>query len=276
MVKEWFVRRGEKIVGPLTGAKLKELGQAKRIAPTDQVGNSSNGPWSTASNVKGLFPSVTQEETKDSVVATNPVSIQRDITPTVSTPPQPIEESPQQSSSENEGEQWTIRRTDGQEFGPYSMHELLNFASQAKMPLDTLVRCDTQFEGQWVAVTRVPELHEAMTQTQSLQSASLPQQSVSAEQLAFDEFKKKRVPAFLFAWFLLGPMGTHKFYLGQTTPGIIMAIISSIGIAGSCFLFPLALLAITATIATVEGVIYLTKSEDEFARIYLVEKRQWF
>jgi len=61
---------------------------------------------------------------------------------------------------------------------------------------------------------------------------------------------------------LLGTLGIHKFVLGHTGAGIIMILLSCTGIS--------------SVISLIEGIIYLTKSDDEFIRIYQVEKKAWF
>lgn len=64
---------------------------------------------------------------------------------------------------------------------------------------------------------------------------------------------RSRVPAALFAFFL-GGLGIHKFYLGRTGEGVIYLI----------FFWTL----IPAIVAFIEGIIYLTMSDEEFARKY--------
>ena len=64
---------------------------------------------------------------------------------------------------------------------------------------------------------------------------------------------------------LLGWLGIHKFMLGQTVPGIIMLVIS-LFTCGS----------ISSIIGLVEGIIYLTKSDEDFYQTYVVEKKAWF
>ncbi len=61
---------------------------------------------------------------------------------------------------------------------------------------------------------------------------------------------------------LLGSWGVHKFVLGQTTAGIIMLLLFCTGISG--------------IIGLIEGIIYLTKTDEEFHRIYEVENKAWF
>ena len=67
---------------------------------------------------------------------------------------------------------------------------------------------------------------------------------------------------------LLGSLGIHKFILGMTTPGIIMLLVTLLtcGIGG----------AVTTVIGIVEGIIYLTKSDQEFYETYIVGKKEWF
>jgi TM2 domain-containing membrane protein YozV len=61
---------------------------------------------------------------------------------------------------------------------------------------------------------------------------------------------------------LLGWLGIHKFVLGYTTPGIIQLVL------GLCF-------GIGGIIGLIEGIIYLTKSDEEFVRTYQIGKKEW-
>ncbi len=69
----------------------------------------------------------------------------------------------------------------------------------------------------------------------------------------------------------LGCLGIHKFYLGYSLEGIIMLVVC---IAGS-FLFLLGPF-VMGIIGLIEGIIYLTKSDEEFDRIYVRNKKGWF
>jgi TM2 domain-containing membrane protein YozV len=67
---------------------------------------------------------------------------------------------------------------------------------------------------------------------------------------------------------MLGSLGVHKFVLGMTTPGIIMAAVTILTCgAGSL---------VMGTIGLIEGIIYLTKSDDDFYETYIVEQKSWF
>lgn len=70
---------------------------------------------------------------------------------------------------------------------------------------------------------------------------------------------------------LLGGLGVHKFVLGYTNEGIIMVVTYVLGL----FLCGLPALVI-AIIGIVEGIIYLTKSDEEFSNTYILNKKGWF
>lgn len=67
---------------------------------------------------------------------------------------------------------------------------------------------------------------------------------------------------------LLGALGIHKFILGYKNEGLIMLLttIFTCGIAG----------AVWGVIGIVEGIIYLTKSDEEFHRTYVLGHKGWF
>ncbi len=63
---------------------------------------------------------------------------------------------------------------------------------------------------------------------------------------------------------LLGALGIHKFILGYTKEGVIQLIIGVVtcGFGG--------------IIGLIEGIIYLTKSDEEFVKTYVENKKGWF
>ena len=84
-------------------------------------------------------------------------------------------------------------------------------------------------------------------------------------------YSKDHVAAGLLAIFL-GGFGIHKFYLGYNQAGFIMLAVT---IIGGIVSFGLAALVV-GVIALIEGIIYLTKSQSEFDRTYVLQKRDWF
>ena len=117
--------------------------------------------------------------------------------------------------------------------------------------------------------------------------------------------QKSRIAAGWLA-IIVGGFGVHKFYLGFIGPGILYLLTNIIGF---CFvgygihnfiegfdpfkmtsligmfillveiIFPVVFLIILIAfriIPFIEGFIYLTKSDEEFDRVYAIEKRKWF
>jgi TM2 domain-containing membrane protein YozV len=66
---------------------------------------------------------------------------------------------------------------------------------------------------------------------------------------------------------LLGALGVHKFILGYTQEGVIMLLVSVL----TCGI----LSPIMGIIGLIEGIMYLTKSDEEFVNTYVLNKRGW-
>lgn len=77
------------------------------------------------------------------------------------------------------------------------------------------------------------------------------------------EQNSKRIIAGILG-ILLGELGIHKFILGYVAEGFIQIGISIItcGIGG--------------LVGKIEGIIYLTKSDEEFIYTYQTNKKGWF
>ena len=113
--------------------------------------------------------------------------------------------------------------------------------------------------------------------------------------------EKSRVVAGLLGIFF-GGLGIHKFYLGIPTAivhlivgggglGLLIVALVVVAAAGMSMSYSGAVVAIIAMlllalgwlVATVigivgfiEGILYLTKSDEEFHRRYVIEKKRWF
>jgi TM2 domain-containing membrane protein YozV len=67
---------------------------------------------------------------------------------------------------------------------------------------------------------------------------------------------------------LVGTFGVHKFILGYTTEGIIMLLVSLL----SCGILAI----VMQIIGIVEGITYLTKSDEDFVYTYIEGRKGWF
>ncbi|MCF6182260.1 TM2 domain-containing protein [Lutibacter sp.] len=85
----------------------------------------------------------------------------------------------------------------------------------------------------------------------------------SGNKMPAQKQESKRVLAGILA-IVIGSLGVHKFILGYTKEGIIQIIISIV----SC--------GVLTIIPFIEGIIYLTKSDEEFIETYQVNEKHWF
>ena len=86
------------------------------------------------------------------------------------------------------------------------------------------------------------------------------------EKISSDQGSKRMVAGIVAI--LFGSLGIHKFILGYQKEGLVMLVISLLS-----FGF---LLGFVALIGIVEGIIYLSKSDEEFFKTYQIGNRPWF
>mgnify|MGYP001012479145 CR=1 FL=1 len=110
------------------------------------------------------------------------------------------------------------------------------------------------------ATQAYPQQPTSYTQVQVFTQPPYPTRPVS---------RKSRVAAGLLAIFC-GILGFHKFYLGYISAGIIMFLLTFF--LWWTIVVPLAMFLVSI----IEGVMYLTKSDEEFQRIYVQSQKDWF
>lgn len=81
------------------------------------------------------------------------------------------------------------------------------------------------------------------------------------------EVSNKKLAAGLTGIFL-GAFGIHKFLLGYTTPGVIMLVVTLVTCGFGGF--------VMGVIGLIEGIIYLTKTPEEFKATYVDAQKEWF
>jgi TM2 domain-containing membrane protein YozV len=67
---------------------------------------------------------------------------------------------------------------------------------------------------------------------------------------------------------LLGALGIHKFVLGYTKEGLIMLLVSVLTFGFLAWAMGI--------IGLIEGIMYLTKSDDDFVATYINGNKGWF
>ncbi len=75
---------------------------------------------------------------------------------------------------------------------------------------------------------------------------------------------------------IVGSLGVHKFLLGYQKEGFILLGVTIAAYVLSCIGVGLLFVWIPGLVGLIEGIIYLTKSDEEFYNTYQVGKKPWF
>lgn len=149
---------------------------------------------------------------------------------------------------------YKIIGTDGRQYGPIGAEEIRRWLAENRVNAQTLVQADG-----------VPEWKPSISFSEfasEFKSAPPPIAPPTAASRA-----SGKIPAGVCG-ILLGSLGIHKFILGYTGAGLVMLLVSLL----SCFI----LAPIMHLIGLIEGIVYLCKSDEDFARIYVEQRREWF
>jgi TM2 domain-containing membrane protein YozV len=151
---------------------------------------------------------------------------------------------------------YKIIGADGQPYGPVSADLLGRWFTENRVNGQTL----TQREGatEWKPLETFPEFAELKSTPPPLAGAARPGLASRAS---------TKIPAGICG-ILLGGFGIHKFILGYTGAGLIMLLASAL----TCFIaWP-----VFYVIGLIEGILYLSKSDEEFVRTYVDDRKEWF
>jgi len=89
-------------------------------------------------------------------------------------------------------------------------------------------------------------------------------------------FASKKITAGVIG-ILFGGFGIHKFIIGRNTAGFIMLATWFVClVTGMCLIVPILGVVALNIIGFIEGIIYLTKSDEDFYQIYAVQGKDWF
>lgn len=152
---------------------------------------------------------------------------------------------------------------DNQQYGPVTAEQIRRWVAEnrvhAQMP--------AQLEGtqEWKPLASFAEFADEFKAPPTLTPAQPP--AAQPPTMASAAKASSKIPAGICG-ILLGSLGIHKFILGYTGAGLIMLLVSLL----SCFI----LSPVMHLIGLIEGIIYLTKPDAEFARLYVEGRREWF
>ena len=128
----------------------------------------------------------------------------------------------------------------------------------------------------------VPFVQQVAAQPVYQEQQVYQQQPVYPQQPSahLSEANNKKMSAGLCA-ILLGGLGIHKFILGYNTAGWVYVGILIGSILLTCLtvgIIPIVVLTgpIMGIISLIEGIMYLTKTDEEFYYTYIANRREWF
>jgi TM2 domain-containing membrane protein YozV len=157
---------------------------------------------------------------------------------------------------------YKIIGVDGQPYGPVNIDQMRRWIAENRVRAETQVQAEGSTE--WKPLSSFPEL---AAELHSAPPTISPPIAMPPVESASNPRASNKIPAGVCG-ILLGALGVHKFILGYTGAGLTMLLVSILtcGIAAG----------VMHIIGLIEGIIYLTKSDDEFVRTYVDGRKEWF
>lgn len=151
---------------------------------------------------------------------------------------------------------------DGQQYGPVTADQLRGWIVENRVNAQTMARAEGDL--QWKPLGSFAEFATDLKFPST--SPSVPP-TIAAPTSSVNLRASNKLPAGICG-ILLGSFGVHKFILGYTGPGLVMLLVTVLtcGLASP----------VMHIIGLVEGIIYLCKSDDEFVRLYVDGRKEWF
>ena len=151
---------------------------------------------------------------------------------------------------------YKIIGTDGKEYGPVTVEQIRQWATDGRINAQTLIQPEGSAD--WKAAANFPDLLPPVAPPIAQSAPGSATKPPGAD---------KKISAGICG-VLLGSLGIHKFVLGYTGEALTMLLVTVLtcGIGG----------IVMHVIGLVEGIIYLTKTDEEFVATYVTNKKGWF
>jgi TM2 domain-containing membrane protein YozV len=149
---------------------------------------------------------------------------------------------------------YKIVGTDGHQYGPVSAEQVRAWIAENRANAQTLAQTEGSQGWKPLDLKPPPAGATAPPRFPPPPPPSLPGAS-------------NKIPAGICG-ILLGGLGIHKFILGYTTSGLIMLLVTLL----TCGVF----YPVMHIIGLIEGIIYLCKTDEEFVRLYVDGRKEWF
>ena len=151
---------------------------------------------------------------------------------------------------------------DGQQYGPVTAEQLRGWMAENRANAQTLAQTDGTQD--WKPLGSFPEFAADLKPPPA--SATVPPTLAPPAYTPLPRASNK-IPAGICG-ILLGSLGIHKFILGYTGAGLVMLLVTLLtcGLASP----------VMHVIGLIEGIIYLCKPDEEFVRVYVDGRKEWF
>lgn len=151
---------------------------------------------------------------------------------------------------------------DGQQYGPVTAEQLRGWIAENRANAQTLVQADGSQD--WKPLGAISDF-AADLKPPPMSAAAPPTITLPPHSPAYRA--SNRIPAGICG-ILLGGLGVHKFVLGYTGTGLIMLLVTVLTCGIGWW--------VMHVIGLIEGIIYLCKSDEEFVRVYVDGRKEWF
>lgn len=165
---------------------------------------------------------------------------------------------------------FNIIGADGKQYGPVSGDQVRQWIREGRA--NSLSQVQPASGGEWKSLGTLAEFAEVFAAPPGAPPPMSPPTVNNVSSRASNKI------AAGICGILLGGLGVHKFILGYSNAGAIMLAATLGGwvltfvSCGITFFVPMAV----SIIGVVEGIIYLTKSDEEFVRMYVDGRKEWF
>jgi TM2 domain-containing membrane protein YozV len=154
---------------------------------------------------------------------------------------------------------YKIIGTDGRPYGPVNAEQIQRWTAENRVHAQTLVQAEGATD--WKPLASIPELASRLN---ILPPPMAPPAIYAAR-------ASNKIPAGICG-ILLGGFGIHKFILGYTGAGLVMLLVALVGGLLTCGVAA----GVMHLIGLIEGIIYLCKFDEEFVRVYVDGRKEWF
>lgn len=156
---------------------------------------------------------------------------------------------------------------DGLTYGPVSAEQLKIWFGENRLNARTLVQAEGAQD--WKPLSEFSEFAAELGRIPPISSSIPPTMTPIGSTLAARASNK--VPAGVCG-ILLGSLGIHKFILGYNLAGALMLLVTVVGGLLTCGIAS----GVMHLVGLIEGIIYLCKPDEEFVRVYVDGKKEWF